>query len=330
MKKIFEKTRSIAFKNATYIVIALFALFIILKMPLFFTKTSLLNLSSQAAVFGIVTVGMMLEMITGVADISVGAGVYLSGAIGVRVFLATDSIPLALAAAIISGIAGSSLPGIAVAYFGVPDMVAGMSAMFILRGIGDMVIGADTVVNLDSPAFQWFGQGKVLGLAVPVLVLLAVFIIGIFVLHFTKFGRYVYAVGDNRDALRASGVNDKHIQYLAYAITGFLVGIAGFCNVARLGGCTFNMADGLEFNCIAACAVGGVNIAGGAGTMYGGFLGVIVIAAINQLLRLFDISALLYKLVWGLVVIISISFSVLKRYQIAYDKSRRIASKIDE
>lgn len=330
MKNAVEKTRSVVYKNAMLISIVLFAVFTIFNAPIFFTKTSLLNLASQAAVFGIVSVGMMMEMITGVSDISVGAGVYLSGALGVRTFLATGSIPMAVLVAVVAGIAGSSLTGLCVSYFGMPDMVAGMSVQFVLRGLGDLVIGADAVVNLSDEAFQWFGQGKILGISVPVFVMLIMFVIGIFLLHYTRFGRYVYAVGDNRDALRASGVNDKHIQMLCYAFTGFCVGIAGFFYVARIGGATYGIGDGLEFNCIAACAVGGVNIAGGAGSMPGALLGVIVIAAINQLLRLFNVSALLYKLVWGVVVIVSVGFGILRRYQFYYEKIRRTAKREED
>jgi len=325
-----EKARSIVFRNATMIAVGLFAIYIIFNAPLFFTKTSLLNLCSQAACFGMISVGMMLEMVTGVSDISVGAGMYLSAAVAVRTYLATGNILAAIAAAIVVGIAGSCLTGICVAYFGMPDMVSGMSCMFVLRGLGDLVIGKDAVINLADPAFQFYGQGKILGLSIPVLVMIAMFILGTWLLHFTRFGRYVYAFGDNRDALQASGVNAKRIQMLCYAFTGFTVGLAGFFYAARIGGVTYGIGDGTEFNCIAACAVGGVNIAGGAGTMPGALLGVGVIAAIFQLLRLFDVNALLYKMVWGLVVIISVGLGILKRSQIQYEKIRRTAKKQGE
>jgi len=330
VKNVMEKTRSVVFRNATMLSVGLFAVYILLNVPLFFTKTSLLNLCSQAACFGMITVGMMLEMVTGVSDISVGAGMYLSATVAVRVYLATGNILAAVLAAIVVGIAGSCLTGVCVAYFGMPDMVSGMSCMFVLRGLGDMVIGKDAVINLADPAFQFYGQGKILGVSIPVLVMIAMFILGTWLLHFTRFGRYVYAFGDNRDALQASGVNAKRIQMLCYAFTGFTVGLAGFFYAARIGGVTYGIGDGTEFNCIAACAVGGVNIAGGAGTMPGALLGVGVIAAIFQLLRLFDVNALLYKAVWGLVVIISVGLGILKRYQIQYEKIRRTAKKRDE
>ncbi len=327
MKDLREKARSVVFRNATMISVGLFVIYIVLNAPLFFTKTSLLNLCSQAACFGMITVGMMLEMVTGVSDISVGAGMYLSAAVAVRVYLATGNILTAILAAVVVGIAGSCLTGICVAYFGMPDMVSGMSCMFVLRGFGDLVIGKDAVINLSDPDFQFFGQGKVLGLSIPVLVMLVMFAFGTWLLHCTRFGRYVYAFGDNRDALQASGVDARRIQMLCYAFTGFTVGLAGFFYAARIGGVSYGIGDGTEFNCIAACAVGGVNIAGGAGTMPGALLGVAVIAAIFQLLRLFGVNALLYKLVWGLVVIISIGLGILKRYQIQYEKIRRTAKK---
>lgn len=330
MKSVIEKTRSIVFRNATMISVGLFVIYIILNAPLFFTKTSLLNLCSQAACFGMITVGMMFEMVTGVSDISVGAGMYLSAAVAVRVYLATGSIPAAILAAIVVGIAGSSLTGVCVAYFGMPDMVSGMSCMFVLRGLGDLVIGKDAVINLADPAFSFYGQGKLFGLSIPVLVMIAMFCFGTWLLHCTRFGRYVYAFGDNRDALQASGVNARRIQMLCYVFTGFTVGLAGFFYAARIGGVSYGIGDGTEFNCIAACAVGGVNIAGGAGTMPGALLGVGVIAAIFQLLRLFDVNALLYKMVWGLVVILSVGLGILKRYQIQYEKIRRTAKKQDE
>ena len=318
-----QKIRSIVFKHATTIFIIILAIFVYVRMPLFFTPTSLLNLSSQAAIFGTVTIGMTFLMITRVADISLGAQVYLGGIIGVRVYLATGNMFFTLLASMVVCLIASTINGICIVKYGIPDMITTMSMQFICNGIANLIVGKESVVNVADQKFQALGQSRFSGLPVSVWFLFGLMLIGGLLLHKTKFGRYVYAAGNNPDALEASGINVFMVRMSTFWISGALAGFAGIVNVSRLGGATFALAKGLEFTCIAACSVGGISMLGGSGTMYGSLLGVAIIASINQLLRLFNVSSYLCNFVWGIVVIFTVSMDLLKRYQMRYERERK-------
>lgn len=317
------RIRRIVFRNATPIFIIALIIFIYFKMPLFLTKTSLLNLASQATIFGMVAVGLMFVILMGEIDISLGAQVYLSGVLGIRTYYLTSSVAASLIVSILTGLAVGTVNGFLVGKVGLPSMVLTMSTQFICRGIGNLVIGADSVINVKEPEFQALGQGKTFGFPTCALFFFAIVIIGWIILNKTKYGRYVYAVGDNADALAAAGVNVFLVKMTSYWIAGFMCGLAGLINVSRVGGSTFGLAVGMEFTCIACCVVGGASLMGGTGKMEGTFLGVVVIASINQLLRLFNISTYLTDLVWGVVVLLTVSMDILKHYQIRYEKEHR-------
>lgn len=330
MAKALERVRSGIFKNATLIFIIALAIFVYIECPIFFTPTSLLNLSSQAAIFGMISIGMTFLMITGVADISVGSQCYLAGVVGVRLYVNTGNMALSMAGAIAVCLICSSINGVVIARFGLPDMISTMAMQFIARGAANLIVGQESVINVSDPVFQQLGQGKVGGLPISVIFLFGMLIIGYIVLHHTKFGRYTYAIGNSKDALASMGVNVFLMRMIGFWITGALCGFAGFVNVSRLGGATFGMSTGMEFTCISICAVGGVSLRGGKGSMLGTLMGTAVIASIYQLLRLMGVSSYLYDLVWGIVVLSTIAMDYLKSYQIKYERIRRNARTVQQ
>ena len=318
------RIRKFTFRNATRIFIFGLAIFILVRMPLFFTRTSLMNLASQATIFGMAAIGLMFVILMGEIDISLGSVIYLSGVLGVRAYYATGQVAVSIIVGIATGLVFGFVNGFLNAKLRLPSMVLTMSTQFIGRGIGNLVIGADAVINVSEPDFQAIGQGKIFGFPTCTLFLIAAIIIGWFVLNKTKYGRYVYAVGDNSDALKAAGVNVSLVRITSYMIAGFLAGLAGVINVSRVGGSSFGLAEGLEFTCIACCVVGGASLKGGVGKIQGTLLGIIVIASINQLLRLFNVSTYLIDLVWGVVVVLTVAMDTLKNYQIRYEKEHEL------
>ena len=323
MDKFYIKGRQILFRNATLIFIIALAAFIFFEMPLFFTSESLLNLTSQASVFGMATVGLIFVILMGEIDISLGAQVYLSGVLSIRAYYATNSLFICFVVSILVGLAVGALNGYLISKIGIPSMVLTMSTMFICRGIGNLVVGVDSVINVSDPVFPALGQGKTFGIPTSALFFLGAVMIGWLLLTRTKFGRYIYAIGNNADALSAAGINILYVRLGAYVITGILCGIAGLINVSRIGGSSFELAKGLEFTCIAACVVGGASMTGGEGSMLGTLFGITVVASINQLLRLFNISTYLYDAIWGVVMLLTVLMNLLKWHQVKYEKEHR-------
>ncbi len=325
-----SKVRSVVFKNATPILLAIFAIFVVVKMPVFFTPDNLISLSSQGAIWGLAAIGMTMLIITGVTDVSVGSQIYLGGVITVRVFQATESMVLGLLCSILVCMAVSAFNGFAIVKVGLPSMITTLAVQQVCNGTASLIIGKDSVITMPDEFSVW-GQTRVLGLPISAVLFLALFVVGCVVMNCTKFGRYVYAIGNNSDAMAASGVNVFRIREITFIITGILCGIAGTFNVSRIGGAQFNMGIQMEFSCMAAVVVGGTSMLGGSGNMIGTLLGVFVIAALDQLLRMFSVSVYLYNVFWGGIVLFTVSMDLLKKYQERHERElKNLAAQEDE
>ena len=317
-----NKVRSIVFKNATPILLVLFGIFVIIRMPVFFTVDNLVSLSSQAAIWGLAAIGMTMLIITGVTDVSVGSQIYLGGVIVVRVFQATESMVLGLICSIVVCSLVSAFNGFAIVKVGLPSMITTLAVQQVCNGTASLIIGKDSVITMPDEFSIW-GQTRVLGLPISAVLFLVLLVLGCILMNHTKFGRYVYAIGNNSDALAASGVNVFRIREITFILTGILCGIAGTFNVSRIGGAQFNMGTQMEFSCMAAVVVGGTSMLGGSGNMIGTLLGVFVIAALDQLLRMFSVSVYLYNVFWGAIVLFTVSMDLLKKYQERHERELR-------
>lgn len=291
-----------------------FIIFIIIKAPLFFRPSNLLSVLAQGAVTGIVSIGMAMVILAGEIDISVGAQLYCTGAIASEVFLATKNLWFAAGAAILSGAVFGLVNGIGVAIFKIPSMIATLATCNVLTGLGSLIIGSDsTLVAGDS--YKVVSQTKIFGILSSAWTFLLLFLIFSVVVRKTKFGRYIYAIGDNEDALKAMGINVDAVVIWIFVLTGILCGIGGLIATSRLGGSQFNLSIGSEIYCIAAVVVGGVSMTGGKGSMFGVLFGIFIVAALDNLLRLLSVSAYLYDLVWGIVIFVIVMIDLLKKKQ---------------
>lgn len=322
--KVINRIRSIVFKHATPILIGCLAVFVMIKLPVFFSLANLLSLGSQAAVWGVVAIGMTMLILTGVTDISVGAQVYLGGIIVVRVYQMTENMFLGAACAILVCVAVSSVNGYVIAKLGLPSMIATLAMQQVCNGSASIMIGKDSVITMPA-AFSGLGQSRIFNIPVSVVIFLCLFGAGVVLMNHTKFGRYVYAIGNNADALEASGINVFRIRQMTFIITGALCGLAGTVNVSRIGGAQFGMGAQMEFSCIAAVVVGGTSMLGGSGNIIGTLMGVAVIASIDQLLRLFNVSIYLYNVFWGIVVLFTVCMDLLKKHEERRERELRLA-----
>lgn len=317
-----EKVKGFVFKNAVNILLACLLVFILIRMPSFFRPANLISLASGGCCFGIMTIGMTMLMLNGYIDISLGAQLYLSGVITIKIYQATNSIWLCLLISMITTTYVSMFNGLLIAKIGVPSMIATLAVKNVCKGVASLMIGKESVISMPE-SFTTLGRYKIAGIPISVISLAVLFAFFIVVMSKTKFGHYIYAIGNNADALQASGVNVFRTREMIFAISGALAGYAGVINVSRLGGAQFNLGEGMEFSCVAAAVVGGTSMTGGRGSMLGSVLGVIIIAALDQLLRLFSVSNYLYDVFWGAIVLFTVSADILKNYQINREKELR-------
>ncbi|MDR1754894.1 MAG: ABC transporter permease [Eubacterium sp.] len=305
--------------------ILIFVVFIIWKVPIFLRPDNLITLIPQAAVIGIASIGMSMVIISGEIDISVGAILYCSGAIASEVFMSTRSLIYASLAAVLSGAVFGLVNGFGVAKLKIPSMITTLAVSYILTGLGSILIGSEsTLVAGDD--YKALSQTKILGMTSNVWIFVFLFVIFAVIINKTRFGRYIYAIGDNADALRASGINVDRVQAYIFILTGLLCGVGGLLTTSRLGGTQFNMSLGTEVYCIAAVVVGGIRMSGGKGSIFGSLLGILMVASLDNILRLTHISVYLYNLVWGVVIFIIVLIDILKKKQHIWNDIHKISN----
>ena len=154
-----------------------------------------------------------------------------------------------------------------------------------------------------TPEFVFVGRGDILGIPFPVVLFTLISIITIVILHFSRTGRYIYAVGGNESAAIASGVNTKKIKMFTYAYAGVLYGLVGIVLAARVNSATPNAGEGYELDAIAAAVIGGTSTSGGKGTVYGTVVGVLIMGILGNGLDLLNISTYIQQIVKGTVII---------------------------
>jgi simple sugar transport system permease protein len=218
-------------------------------------------------------------------------------------------LPLACLLVLILGALIGSVAGALRAYMDVPSFIVTLALWLALRGIAQVMSDAVPIVIMDF-GFQKLGAGSVLGVPVPAVIMLALFLVFSFIATQTVFGRSVYAVGGNAEAARLSAIPVARVRIAVFAITGTLAALTGILVASRLGSGNSGAASGLEFDIIAAVVVGGTSLFGGRGTMLGTLLGVIFIAALVNGLVLMGVDPFAQGIVRGAVILVAVMVNI--------------------
>jgi ribose transport system permease protein len=209
--------------------------------------------------------------------------------------------------------------GVLIAYLGIPPFVVTLGALSIARSLA-MVASNNTVVFQFGPDHEkllFLGGGALLfGIANPVLYMLALALLTGFVLRFTRFGRYVFAIGGNEHAAIVTGVPVRRTKVAVYMVSSLSAGIAGIVQTGWLGAVTTNLGTGMELQVIAATVIGGANLAGGAGTAFGALIGSALIEVIRNSLGLLGVSAFWQGTFVGAFIIVAASFDRIKNLRL--------------
>lgn len=274
----------------------------------FLSVPNLVNVALSIAITGILSVGMTAVILTGGIDLSVGSVAALAGVVATLIasgHAGLGWVVLGGLAALGVGVLVGLFNGAMVAQFRVPAFVTTLAMLTICRGLAFIITGGRAIGDLPV-SFGFLGRGHVLGVPVPVLLMFVVFAIGWFVLRQMKFGRYVYAVGGNREATFLAGVNVKLITFLVYVLNGLLVGLAGLVLASRLGAGVPNTGQQYELDVIAAVVVGGTSLTGGRGSVIGTFWGAVFIGILNNGLNLAGIDPYIQKIALGMVILLAV------------------------
>jgi ribose transport system permease protein len=292
------------------IAIVVACLFLSFATDAFATAKNFYNITRNVTFVAIVALGMTLVIITGGIDLSVGSVLCLCSMVLAVVMHAGYPIEVGIAASIATALIIGAFNGVLIAYLNFPPFVVTLGMLSVARSLA-MVASNNTVVFQFGPDHEKLlalGGGSTFGIANPVLYMIVLALITGFVLRWTRFGRYVFAIGGNEQAAVLTGVPVRPIKVAVYMISALMAGIAGIVQTGWLGAVTTNIGAGMELQVIAAAVIGGANLAGGVGTAFGALVGAALIEVIRNSLGLLGINAFWQGTFIGGAIILAVLF----------------------
>lgn len=292
--------------------------------PSFLSSTNLLNVLKSNIILAMVSSGMLLVMITGGIDASVGAIISATTlVVGNLLVHVTPNPVIAYLVGMLVGTVFGVLNGLLIAFLKLPPLVATLGMYSVASGFMIFVTKGAYINNIPQ-SFIDFGlttflnvfpreDGSVTGLPIQLVFLVLVLVLTWVIMRYTKAGRGIFAIGGNAVSAERVGFNVKAIQIFVYGFMGFVCGLAGVTQISIMRRVDPNAFTGYEMDVIAAVILGGVNVLGGEGTLFGTMLGVLLFAIINNGLTLLGISSYWEKIILGAIMIVAISFVVVQK-----------------
>jgi erythritol transport system permease protein len=306
---------------------AFFALIVIVAVfsflsPYYFTLNNFLIMASHVAIFGILAIGMLLVILNGGIDLSVGSTLGLAGCIagflmqGVTLdYFGVILYPPVWAVVVITCALGAlvgAVNGVLIAYLKVPAFVASLGVLYVARGIALLMTNGLTYNNLGgrpelgNTGFDWLGFNRLAGIPIGVIVLAVLAVVCGIVLSRTAFGRWLYASGGNERAADLSGVPVKRVKIIVYVLSGVCAAIAGLVLSSQLTSAGPTAGTTYELTAIAAVVIGGAALTGGRGTVRGTMLGAFVIGFLSDGLVIIGVSAYWQTVFTGAVIVLAV------------------------
>lgn len=283
-----------------------------LASPYFLTMDNLETVAKQTAVIGVLTIGELLVIITGGIDLTVGATLAFSMVISAMALKAGAPILVCVLAALAIGAAVGYVNGFIVTKMKLPPFIATLGMTGILRGASLIITNGLPVSSLPE-SINWFGNGTVLFVSVPILILAVLAVIFQIVLSKTVFGRQVYALGSNNEATRLAGINVGSRTRYIYMLSGMLAAVAGILLMGRLSAAQPTAANGYESNAIAASVIGGASMLGGVGTVWGAIVGAFIMSILTNGFTLLHVNTFFQQSAIGFILIMAVFLDILQR-----------------
>ncbi|WP_420991952.1 ABC transporter permease [Cupriavidus sp. 30B13] len=284
--------------------------------PYFLTLGNIADILRQTSINGILAVGMTYVVLTAGIDLSVGATLALAGIVSASLVTGPHAVSpaLGLLAGLLVGAGIGAVNGLLVARLSIPPFVATLGMLSVARGLTYIYNDGMPVTDLPD-AYLGIGTGTVAGVPVPIAMFAAVVALFWFVLRYTTYGRYVYAVGGNVKSAKTSGISTGKIIFSAYVIGGLLAGLAGIILAARTTSALPQAGVSYELDAIAAVVIGGTSLSGGQGGVVGTLLGALLIGVINNGLNLLGVSSYYQQIAKGLIIVLAVLIDVARKQQ---------------
>lgn len=313
--------------RAFFALIAIIVVFSLMS-PNYFTVNNFLIMASHVAIFGLLAIGMLLVILNGGIDLSVGSTLGLAGVVAgflmqgvtlpyLGVILYPSVWVVVILTCLLGGIVGA-VNGVLIAYLRVPAFVATLGVLYVARGVALLMTNGLTYNNLGgrpelgNTGFDWLGFNRLAGVPIGVIVLLLFAVACHILLARTAFGRWLYASGGNERAAELSGVPVKRVKITVYVLSGVCAAVAGLVLSSQLTSAGPTAGTTYELTAIAAVVIGGAALTGGRGTVIGTMLGAFVIGFLSDGLVIIGVSAYWQTVFTGAVIVTAVLLNSMK------------------
>ena len=295
---------------ALYFAFAILLVVFSFASPWFLSIDNFLNIGRQTALVSIIAIGMTFVIIARQIDLSVGSALALSGmSAALAMAHIGDNWIIGAIAGIGTGAIVGAINGFVVTRLNIPSFLVTLGTLSAARGLALLVTTTRPVIITNDSFVSIFGEGDIFGVPVPIIWTVLAVIAGILLLHYSVFGRQIYAAGGNPTAALYSGINIRRVTTLAFILTGMLAGLAALVLSARSHAARPDVVQGLELDVIASVTLGGCSLFGGRGFVLGTLLGSLIIGTLNNGLVLLGVSSSLQLVIKGAIIVAAVAFT---------------------
>jgi ribose transport system permease protein len=280
-----------------------------LLSEVFFTLRNINNISGQAVALGIVCIGQTLVILTGGIDLSVGSVISLTSCLATGLMMGRDSLVLpvlvlVLGCALLIGFCN----GLVITKIGIPPLIVSLGMMEVIQGV--TLLYTDAPYGEIGPSLGFWAWGKVAAIPFPILFFTGLFAVGMVLLHKTPLGRYIYAIGGNEETARLSGIKTDRVKIYTYMICSLTAALTGLFLSSRMGMGDPIVGESFTIDSLVPVLIGGTSLTGGKGGLLGTLGGVFILATLNNVLNLLNVSGYWQWIVQGLIIIGVVSFDL--------------------
>jgi ribose transport system permease protein len=307
-----KKMAQYAANNKPLILLAALVALMGSAFPYFLSVENLNNILTQSAIYGIMACGMTFAIIGGDFDLSIGSTMALSGLIAILTVPwlgQTGAILLALAVSALIGL----LNGILVAKFTISSFIATIGMSSVVKGIALRISDGNPIASQNA-AFSQLGNGALLGIRYPVIVMALLVLVTSYVLRSTRYGRNVYTIGGNLEVASNSGVNTVFSKASIFVLSALSAGVAGVLNASRLNTGSAVQGDSMALNVITGVVIGGTSLIGGVGGIGKSIIGIFIFSAINNALDVLGVYSYYQMAIRGLLLVVIIGMEAIARH----------------
>lgn len=304
-------------ETPVFLVIILMCVVLSILTPNFLTKSNILTTLVGLSADGIVAIAMTVILAMGGIDLSVGSVMGLSSMVAAKIAVGSGNIWLGALMGLAVGVVVGIINGLFIAKLKLTPFIMTLAMMSIAKGTSMLLSsGKSVAISKDNTAFMFLGQGYVGGVfPFLVIIFIVVAIVGNVLMKKTEMFRKVYYVGSNEKAAKLSGIDVEKVKIGVYILSGAMSAICGILCVSRFGTATTTTGSGVEMTAISAAVIGGASLDGGAGSVLGAVLGIILLNIVDNGLVLLHVSVYGQDLVSGLILLIAVTMDVFSNHK---------------